>query len=324
VFRDGRYLPKSTSRIRLMTSFQRTCLVAALVVVSALPAGAQESGLSFLRIGTDAAAIALGDAHVAHSRDAFATYWNPAGLAAGTENTTALSHHVWVGDVRTYAFASRFRAGAKGGLGLFVTATGSGDLEAREGPGDPAGFFDAQFVSTGAAYGRAFGPVRLGVTAKYLSERIFSQSASGYAFDFGVQADVLKGGLQLGAALQNVGEMNELNAASTKLPRTLRVGAAVYPFNILAEDGADLFNLMVVAEVSHNFAGDRTQVHVGLAGEAFEMLQIRVGYLSNDALRDISFGAGLRFSNLHFDYALLPFSSGFGGAGHVLTLAYGW
>ena len=296
-----------------------------LLLMAAVPVRAQESGLAFLRIGTNAAALAMGDAYVAHSRDAFSTYWNAAGLAAAPTNTAALSHHIWIADVRTYALASRFKVGQQGGLGLFITATGSGDLEARQQPGDPDGLFDAQFVSAGAAYGRRLGPIRAGVTAKYLSERIFTNKATGYALDFGVQLDLFAERLQLGAALQNLGEMNELNAEATDLPTTLRVGGALFPFHILTEDdGAPLLEAFVTAEVSHNLTDDLTRFHLGLAAEVLDLLTVRGGYISNDALRDLSFGAGLHLADLRFDYALLPFDEGFGGTGHILTLAYGW
>ena len=73
----------------------------------------------------------MGDAQVALSRNAFSTYWNPAGLAAALGNQAGLSHQNWIADVRTYAIAGRFQAGANGGLGLIVNALTSGDLEGR-------------------------------------------------------------------------------------------------------------------------------------------------------------------------------------------------
>ena len=297
----------------------------ALVFSMAIPSRGQESGLAFLRIGTNAAALAMGDAQVAHSRDAFSTYWNPAGLAAAPSNTVAVAHHLWVGDVRTYALASRFRAGASGGVGFFVTATGSGDLEARDGPGEATGLFDAQFLSAGASYGRSLGPLRAGATLKFLTERIFTDQATGVAVDFGLQVDLLQNLLQLGAALQNVGEMSELNAQATRLPRLLRVGAAVFPFRILTlDDDAPVLNTFVTAEVLHSFTDESTQYHFGLSAEVMELVTVRAGYITNDALRDLSFGGGLRFGGMIFDYALLPFAEGFGGTGHILTLSYGW
>ncbi len=285
----------------------------------------QDSGLTFLRIGTNAAAGAMGDAQVSNSEDAFSTYWNPAGLAAATANSAGLSHHIWVAQTRTYSLAARFRSGNNGGVGLFLTALDSGDIEARENPGSPDGVFDAQFVSVGASYGRSFGPVRLGSSVKYLSERIFTNNATGYAFDFGFQADLFNEGLKLGAALQNIGEMSELSEIATELPRTLRAGISLYPFRVLAmADGTVLLNAFLTGEVSHVFPSETTRYHFGVAAEVVELVTVRAGYVTNDALRGITIGGGLGSNGFLFDYAFMPFDDGFDGPGHVLSLLYLW
>lgn len=286
---------------------------------------AQDSGLAFLRIGVDAQSLARGDAGVASERGPFATYWNPAGLASPQQNQVAVSHHVWIADVRTYAVSSKFRVGENTGIGLYMTATGAGDLEAREEPGESAGFFDAQFVNAGLALGRSFGNVRGGITVKYLSERIYVNSANGYAFDFGLQTTLLDGGLNLGAALQNVGSMERLNASATKLPRIIRGGLEIFPFRIFADqDNSLLLNTTVIIEVSHNTVTESAQFHAGLSGEVLETVTARVGYLSNDVLRDFSAGIGLVVADLKFDYAMLPFEDGFGGPAHIISLSFAY
>lgn len=305
---------------------ERYCRMLWLVAVlgaGVLPAHAQDSGLRFLRFGTNAAALAMGDAAVAASQDAFSTFWNPAGLATVPTNSAAASHRIWVGDLRTYDLAARFRAGRNGGLGLAVTAVDSGDLDGFDPTGEPTGTFSAQFVSVGLSYGRRLGPLHVGATAKYLSERIFDESASGYGFDFGAQLGLLDGGVRFGAALQNLGEMNELANIATELPLTLRAGVAAYPFHLVATDGGAVLDLSLVAEVSHLFPDEATRFHGGIGAEVLELLSFRAGYITNDDLRDLTFGGGLRYAGLVFDYAFLPFNTGF-GTGHVLTLHYNW
>ena len=286
---------------------------------------AQDSGLAFLSIGTNAAAGAMGDAQVSNSEDAFSTYWNPAGLAAATSNSAALSHHIWVAQTRTYSLASRFRSGPNGGVGLFLTALDSGDLEARQAPGEADGVFGAQFISLGASYGRSFGPLRLGVSAKYLSESIDTDNANGYAFDFGLQADFFDKGIRIGAAYQNIGEMSELNSFASELPRTLRGGISIYPFRVLAmADGTVLLNAFITGEVSHIFPSETTRYHIGAAAEVVELVTVRAGFVTNDELRGLTIGGGLGSNGFLFDYAFMPFDDGFGGPGHVLTLLYLW
>ncbi len=287
--------------------------------------GAQESGLSFLQLGVDARAAGMGDAQVSVSEGAFATFWNPAGVAGTADHQVALSHHIWVGDVRTYAAAGRFRLGPRSGAGFAVTATSSGDLELRERPGPPDGTFDVQFLSVGGSLGRQVGPARVGVTGRYISEEVFTERASGYGFDLGVQSDLASGALQIGAAVHNLGEMGELNAEATDLPTTVRVGVAIQPFRILAvDDDFTLLNTMFVAEWSHLVPDERSRLHIGVEAEALDVLTARAGLITNDALRSGTLGLGLRYESLIFDYALVLFEGGFGGPGHILTLSYAW
>jgi len=286
---------------------------------------AQDSGLSFLTLGVDAAGLARGDAGVAGAKGASATYWNPAGLAATRGKELAASHHVWVGDIRTYALNGSFPMGENWGLGVFAVATGSGDLEARQQPGESEGFFDAQFVSAGFSAGREFSGLRVGASVKFLSERIFTSAANGYGFDFGVQTDVLNESVHFGATYSNLGSMNELNVEATELPRMLRVGTEIFPFKAVTElDGAIFLSTALLLEVSHNFVTERTRWHAGLSGEVLETVTARIGYLSDDFLRDFSAGVGVEITDLIFDYAVLPFEDGFGGPGHILTLRYGF
>ena len=296
-----------------------------LTMAAVLPVQGQETGLNFLRIGANASASAMGDAQVASSRDAFSTYWNPAGLARASSNSASFSHRIWIGDLRTYDVAARFGVGRKGGLGLAITATDSGDLEARQVPGDPEGFFSAQFISLGLSYGRQIGPLHVGVTAKYLSEQIFENKATGYAFDAGVQLAVLRDLVRFGAAIQNLGEMSKLELEATELPRTLRAGLAVFPFHVLAEDdGTALLDVMLAMEVSHLFPGEITRLHAGLGLTVLDLIVVRAGFITHDELRELTFGTGLHVETLFFDYAYIPFEGGFEGPGHVLTLTYVW
>lgn len=285
----------------------------------------QDGGLAFLRIGANASASSMGDAQVSSSTGAFSTYWNPAGLAAEQSNSLALSHHIWIAETRNYFISGRFQAGENSGFGAFVSALDSGDLDARVGPGERDGVFNAQFISVGASYGQAIGPARIGVTAKFLSEQIFENDATGYAFDFGLQVDLFREGIKIGAALQNVGEMSELNVEATELPQTIRAGISVYPFRVLAmADGTVLLNAFISGEVSHITTTEQTRFHIGAAAEVVELVTVRAGFITNDELRGLSIGGGLGSNGFLFDYAFLPFDDGFGGPGHVLSLLYEW
>ena len=294
------------------------------LLIYAWPIHAQDTGLSLMRIGVNARASAMGDAQVAATRNAFATYWNPAGLA-DADNTLGASHRIWVGNVRAYDVAARLPAGTKGAWGLALTATDSGALEARDSPGDPDGTFSAQFLSLGASYARKINVLRLGVSARLLRERIYNTSASGYAIDAGLQMDVMKGLATVGAAFRNAGRMSALEQQNTPLPRLIQAGVAVHPFQIIAgADGTRILDLMASLEMSRLFASSLTRLHAGLSATVMELVDLRGGYITQDELRDFTFGLGLEFTSIMMDYAFIPFEEGFNEPGHVLSLTYAW
>ncbi|MCY4673663.1 MAG: PorV/PorQ family protein [Bacteroidetes bacterium] len=294
------------------------------LVLLASPVMGQDTGLSFLRIGVNARASSMGDAQVASVRNAFATYWNPAGLV-GERRSIAGSHRIWVGDVRAYDMAAQLPTGSNSAWGLALTATDSGDMEARTQPGTPEGTFSAQFISAGVSYARSIRGLRIGATAKYLRERIFDTNASGYALDAGVQADLFSGGLNVGASVRNIGRMNALEVERTPLPRLLQGGIVLSPLQIIAiTDDAQLLDLELALETSHLLEDDLTRLHLGISVTIMELVDLRGGYISSDELRDYTFGLGLSFDRIYADYAYIPFEGGFDGPGHILSLLYRW
>lgn len=280
-----------------------------------------------LQVGINADVSATGDAQVAGVSSAFAIFSNPAGIATvspeGSRNGAGLAHHIWVGDLRTYALAGKLGYGANSAFGFFVLASDDGGSESTGQAPSPAG--TEQFISVGAAYSRRFGQLQVGTAAKFLSERIGGNAVRGYGLDAGVQARLFGNSLELGGALLNLGRLSEVSGVVTDVPTALRGGVTVYPFRVVStEDGFPLLNAYVAAEVSHVFPDHRTRLHVGAAGEVLEVITVRVGYVANDELRSVTAGIGLQVSDLQFDYAAIRFAQGFGGPGHVLSLRYDW
>ena len=308
-----------------MSVFRPMAAAALLIVLVMQTARAQDSGLAFMAIGVDAASMARGDASVASTTGSFATYWNPAALAVGDANEVGISHHIWIDGVKTYALAGRFNTGRTSGLGLFITGTASGEIEQRDQPGPPSGTFEAQYINFGLSYGLTIGPVRFGASAKYITERIFDDSASGYGVDAGLHSTLFNGGLNVAAVIQNIGKMNELRSKASELPRTFRAGLQFFPFRLVdGLDGSSLAHVSVSTDVSRNLVDELTRVHIGAEALVLDVIAIRAGYLSNDTLRGFSTGIGLDIADLQFDYALIPFKDGFDGPAHILSLKYGY
>lgn len=296
-----------------------------LVLLLPLTAQAQDGRLPLLLLGADAGSGSMGNARVAHGRDAFSAYWNPAGLAASPSRDAALSYQRWMYDAALYGMGARFPLDEASGLGAFVIALDTDDFDA---PQDASATFTPQAVSTGIGYGRTLGPLNAGLSAKLIREQFFATPATGYAFDVGMQTRPLGGLLRLGAALQNIGRLSDRSSAATPLPRTFRAGLSVGPLRIVTEtDDATALAVAVATDVSYVFPPEMeafTRFHTGLSAQVFDLLTLRAGHIYNDTLRRFSFGVGLSYEPFAVDYAYLPLRGEYELSGHMLTMGYVW
>jgi hypothetical protein len=299
-------------------------MTALLCSVAILPSAAQTTGFPVLRLGPFAEHAALGETYTAYVRGSASMHGNPAGLAAPGWNSATVTYQSWIAATDIYGASARFRVTDRSGLGVSITMFDSGDLEARDqpGPGDP---FAVQYVSLGAGYAVQFGPVRAGASAKFLSERIYTESATGFAFDAGVQATFFDDYLMFGASVHNLGSMDELGVEATPLPTIIRIGAAGYPIRLYSEGDAEpTIRAFLSPEIVISPDDEDARFHIGAGAEIPDLLAVRAGYLSGDTVRNFTFGAGITYSGFVFDYGFLPLRDGFGGPSHILTLRYEW
>lgn len=163
----------------------------------------------FLQIGVGARAAALGGAFVAASDDASSLYWNPAGLSQLTQGEIIATHSEWLADVNFDYLGVGLPVGSIGTVGVSLTMLNVPDMIVRtedrqEGTGET---FDAADMSVGLSVGRAITDrFSVGVTAKFIQQRIWHSSATGFAVDLGTQFRTdFFGGLIIGATLYNFG-----------------------------------------------------------------------------------------------------------------------
>ncbi len=177
---------------------------------------------SDLRRGTDGAlelqlpvgarGSALGGAVIGDVSGVEAIYWNPAGLAA-TEHTEVLFTNTrYFADMKLNYIAVVTKAGSFGDLGFNAKVLSVGDVivtteDAPEGTGE---IISPTFSVLGATWARQFTDrVMFGLTGNYVNERIAQVSASGVAFDFGVQYLTGWQGLKFGMVIKNIGPSME-------------------------------------------------------------------------------------------------------------------
>lgn len=174
-------------------------------------AGSEErkgtGGAFELKIPVGPRGTALGSAVASDVDGVEAIFWNPAGLA-GLEGTEALfSHTSYFADQKLNfaAVATKFGGNT---IGFNAKVLSIGELivtteDAPEGTGDIA---NPTFSVLGLSLARQFTDrVRAGLTVNYVNERIINTSASGVAFDFGVQYLAGWRGVKLGMVMKNFG-----------------------------------------------------------------------------------------------------------------------
>jgi len=264
------------------------------------------TGLAFLKLGVGARAGGMGGAFSAISDDATATFWNPAGLTYSRAQV-AFTHTEWLQDITNEFLAITFPA-FRGTLGLSFYTNSVGGIERRLNPSEePIGTVEANDVALGLSYATSISSsLKAGLTVKYLYEKIFIESAAGYAFDFGLILQPFSNPLQLAVVAQNFGSMDKLRAESINLPKTVRLGVS-YLFALDGIGGKVLLAADGVKVIETDFRGS-----FGAELQFKSQLAVRVGYQTGLSRQAFGGGLGLKMNRYHLDYGFIPFDSNFG------------
>ncbi|MDR3609095.1 MAG: PorV/PorQ family protein [Ignavibacteriaceae bacterium] len=294
---------------------QKILLFTLLSLTTIFAQSAGNSGLSFLKLGFGARNIALGDAGTALSSDVTSLFYNPAALALNPASEVMLMHNEWIQDVRSEILGARtIIFGLPVALGFNVTSIDN--IEVRNNPGDPITKFSANYFFGSFSTGHMIvDNVYFGASIKYLYEGIYVDEATGWGFDFGATYLTSIKGLNISAALRNVGSMKELRSESTKLPTEVRIGPS-YSFTF-----QDKFQATGAVEFLKYTPTKDTHFNMGAEILYDKLVALRVGYQTGYISKNITAGFGLMWGNLSFDYALAPFQLGLGN-GNILSLQF--
>lgn len=168
-------------------------------------AGAQE-----LLIPVGARGMALGPSSMVFSQGVEAIYWNPAGLSRIDHGVEAmLSQMTYIADINVTYAAIGVNAGEFGTLGFSLKSLSFGNIPVTtenfpDGTGEQ---YSPTFMNLGVTYSKLLTDrIAVGITGTLISEKILSTSASGLAFNVGIQYQNLGvQGLNLGVAVRNIG-----------------------------------------------------------------------------------------------------------------------
>lgn len=286
--------------------------------------GNDESGTSsliFLRLGAGARAVGMGEAFTARSDGVVFPFWNPAAISGVQAPKMGFTHTQWFQDITAEFFSSAVRAGSNV-FGLSLSLGQAPNIEKRETPTtEPLALFDAHDFVLSFSYARDLGDkYDLGVSVKWIYEKIDIYSASGVGFDVGGMFAPFAGtdksllqNLTFGAAVVNVGSKIKFKKESYSLPTEYKAGvnysAAVEKWQSDYSIGLDLVKPR----------DDDMKAHLGGEYGLYGNLNLRMGYQMGYDDRDISFGMGVKYKKYAIDYAFLPYKSGLGDV-HCISL----
>lgn len=292
-----------------------------------------QSGLQFLNIGPNATSLGSSEAHTAVNLGASSIFTNPAMLRASEENELKVSYGAWIADTKNSHAAALFhRENDSFGFGILTSIVD--DIEARDSPGAASGLFNVRYLSLAGSYARSIGPISLGATAMYINEQLFEQNASGYGLNFGISTHLFDDRITIGSALLNLGEMDELAELASELPTSFKFGVQADVIQFSVSESSEIPLLIGIStdmivplhnssttQDSENIAQSDVYFASSLSVEISELITIRGGFRTGNTTRPYSFGAGVKSGVFDFNYAFVPFETGFGST-HTISLGY--
>lgn len=274
--------------------------------------GAKYSG-EFLYLGAGGKPLALGGAFVADRGSVFSGYYNPAGLSHLDSPRAVFMHSETFGSLLNHDYIAYVRPagspGSEAGIGAALYRLGGGgiyltgvDQNGRfyvvreESHADYAGYF---------SYGRGFGQLSAGISAKLIYRDILDESAFGIGLDLGAlytPADWLSLGL------------NFQDGTTTLLSYSTGTKESIYPtvkLGAMLTGDRGSFGTSLYMDSDIRFEGRDYAAQISAGALSFDShFGLEIGYLDKIFARigsdigDLTLGAGLRVRRFDIDMAL--------------------
>lgn len=310
-------------------------LLAAAAALLALPAGAADfghaavgtTGSEFLLFDTSARGIAMGGAYSVATNDASSIYWNPAGLSQVPRFSATFLHAQYIAGITYNAAAIAKRVNDSSVLALGVRYLDIGAITHTDSGNFDRGQFHPRSYVAEVGWGQAIYDlsdsevdVSMGVTAKYLHSDLLAH-ANGYGGDFGIHSRFYGTSqtYDVSMTLQNLGVGQKFNKVRDTLPTRVRFGGGVRPIKPL------LLTIEAIAPINntpHGAAGAEytADIQKNIQGA----LRAGVNSMTYESLgltSMLSFGVGLKVTDLSFDYAFTP-AGDLGGQMHRVSVSF--
>lgn len=307
----------------------------------------------FLAIDVGPRATGMGGAYVSVANDATAMYWNPAGIARQNHFEAIFCNTRWIADLSYNYAAAVLPLGNVGNIGLHATFLNMDQIE-RTTVYSPEGtdeFFDAGSYAIGLSYARNLTDLfSIGFNVKFINERIYHCSASGFAADIGAIFDTRFNGIKLGMSISNYGTKMRLDGRDLQVQHDYDASVSGNNANLNAKYMTDSFdlplmfrvgvsmdvlkdlynsNLILAVDALHP-SDDVESINLGSEYVLYDLFSLRAGYrelFSEDSESGLTFGAGMRYQlkgttmSLSINYSYVDF--GIFNAVHMFSVGMG-
>ncbi|MDX1592021.1 MAG: PorV/PorQ family protein [Balneolaceae bacterium] len=305
-----------------------------ILLIASINLQAQDtgSGLDFLNIGPSPRLLSISEAGTAVLSGPSSMFTNPSLLAFEESNSVDVSYTLWISEVGNQFAAINFKQ-PRSAIALGIFSSKADEFEARNNPGPSAGTFSVSYLSLAGSAAYRLGPVSAGFTAQYLREEVFQFIANGYAFNLGASARIFQERVLMGVSLNNLGKMEELDTVSTPVPSSWNAGISADIVEFVTPGENDLpilisayaaYSKPIQEQTTSDFASSDSKdgfFSLALSGEAASLFSLQAGYRFGPTERPVSFGLGLILDPVRINYAMVPFSTGFGTV-HSFGLQY--
>ncbi len=218
--------------------------------VSGTDAQTRKAGINsaaFLKVGVGARQVALGSAATTLMGDVNNMFWNPAGVALNDQSAQAsFTHNNWIGGLSQEAVAASYNLADIGTIGVGFMSFGISGITADRDNGysDPLlqsqvidnvtnATYDYQDLLVQLNYSRYITDnLTLGVSAKYIHEKIDDQAASAVGFDLGAIYNIGLLGWKIGARINNLGSDMKFYDYASPIPMNFSIGTSMVPVDV--------------------------------------------------------------------------------------------
>jgi len=303
---------------KLGTLTAQLLCAAGFFCVSADAGAPGTAAASFLKFTPSPRATAMGESYVSVTEDAYAAYWNPAGLASVERPEFAATYNASFEDVthQYVTFAYPLRYGST--LDLNITRLSVAPFQGYDATGLATKKVLSSDMAIGAAYGRTLikdeieRPVlNVGVNLKNISETLDAVSANTFAADLGAVyylrpskywiESVRAQEFRFALTARNIGPGLKFDKETSPLPTSLTIGSSW-----LSHPNANSSFILSLDNTSSN--DEKNTFNLGAEYSAFQLMSFRAGYRTGQAIGSgVRFGFGFNLSFIDLDYSMSPF-----------------